>query len=71
MQRETSTIVETASGGPTWSKEALFGLLGVLVVIIVPCVGLLLKYCLFKRGWLKLWRSKSPGNVTHDLLVTM
>lgn len=28
-----------------WSKEALFGLLGILAILIVPCVGLLLKAC--------------------------
>lgn len=32
----------------TWSKEALFGLLGVLFVILVPCVALFLKYVIFK-----------------------
>jgi len=47
-----TTISETSSTdstnlnprSPAWSKEALFGLLGVLVVVIVPCIGLLLRF---------------------------
>jgi hypothetical protein len=33
---------------PAWSKEALFGLLGVLVVVIVPCIGLLVRFCVMR-----------------------
>lgn len=33
---------------PAWSKEALFGLLGVLVVIVVPCIGLLVRFCVMR-----------------------
>jgi hypothetical protein len=34
--------------GPAWSKEALFGLLGVLVVVVVPCIGLLVRLCVMR-----------------------
>jgi len=29
-----------------WSKEAIFALLGILVVILIPCLGFLLKLCI-------------------------
>ncbi|KAF2027216.1 hypothetical protein EK21DRAFT_91648 [Setomelanomma holmii] len=47
-----------------WSKEALFGLLGVLVVIIVPCVGLLIRLRI-TRCW-KL-RSAKDTDTIEDL----
>ncbi|KAF2788940.1 hypothetical protein K505DRAFT_328580 [Melanomma pulvis-pyrius CBS 109.77] len=33
-----------------WSKEALFGLLGILFVLLVPCLCLVLKHFCVKRG---------------------
>lgn len=45
-----TTNLTTASSPPTakerWTKEELFGLLGVLCVVLVPCIGLALRYCL-------------------------
>lgn len=32
----------------SWSKEALFGLLGVIVVVIVPCIGPFFRHCIRK-----------------------
>lgn len=37
------------SSSSTWSKEAVFGLLGVLVVVILPCIGLLMRFCLARQ----------------------
>jgi hypothetical protein len=56
-QRDSSPSISD----PAWSKQDLFGLLGILFVIIVPCVGLLLKYCVLRRGWLRRWNLMGPG----------
>ncbi|KAH7081743.1 hypothetical protein BKA63DRAFT_562278 [Paraphoma chrysanthemicola] len=40
-----------------WSKEALFGLLGVLAVVFVPCIGLLIR-CSYLR-----WRQAQRQNL--------
>jgi hypothetical protein len=60
-QRESSSAISE----PAWSKEALFGLLGVLFVIVVPLVGFLLRYCVLRRGW--LGRSKLMRSGTTNL----
>jgi hypothetical protein len=31
---------------PEWSKEALFGLLSILFVVVVPRIGLMVRYCI-------------------------
>ncbi|KAH5391328.1 hypothetical protein HBI65_017520 [Parastagonospora nodorum] len=51
---ESSDIppAESVTSSP-WSKEALFGLLAVLLAIVVPCLALLAR-CLFR--WRKLRR---------------
>ncbi|OAL01437.1 hypothetical protein IQ06DRAFT_141270 [Phaeosphaeriaceae sp. SRC1lsM3a] len=43
--------------GQQWSKEALFGLLGIIAVILAPCVGLLIR-CSYLR-WCQTRRQES------------
>jgi hypothetical protein len=58
IRRSATTFDDTGTSSITqssWSKEAIFGLLGVLVVLIVPCLGFLLRLCV-----MRLRLSKSP-----------
>jgi hypothetical protein len=45
MSFDHDTLSTTNS---SWSKEQIFGLLSVLVVILLPCLGLLLRLCITK-----------------------
>jgi hypothetical protein len=44
-----------------WSKEAMFALLSVLFVVLVPCIGLLLRLCLIK------WRPQTALHGTRKV----
>ncbi|OAL01436.1 hypothetical protein IQ06DRAFT_141266 [Phaeosphaeriaceae sp. SRC1lsM3a] len=50
IQRDNvATTVDQATSSvtdPAWSKESLFGLLSVLAVFLLPCLGLLLRLCI-------------------------
>jgi hypothetical protein len=52
---------------PSWSKEALFGLLGVLAVVLAPCLGLLIR-CSYLR-WREC-RRRSAARLRKQLRST-
>jgi hypothetical protein len=55
---EPSTARAPTPQNTHWSLEALFGLLGILAVIFVPCVGLLIR-CTYIR-WRNARGQKAP-----------
>jgi hypothetical protein len=53
-----------------WSKEELFGLLGVICVVLVPCLGFALK-CFMVRYWSgRRCERRLPGMIPSSLLVS-
>jgi hypothetical protein len=49
---------------PNWTKEALFGLFSVLLVVLLPCIGLLFKVWLARRRGAELWRRNLNSTCT-------
>lgn len=45
-----SSAPEYSLADGNWSKEVLFGLLGLILIVVVPCIGVLLKLCLSRYG---------------------
>jgi hypothetical protein len=58
---------ENSLNNSDWSKEALFGLLGMLAVLVVPCIGLLLK-CSSRAFASRFLRSKASLESGKELL---
>ena len=52
-----------------WSKESLFALLGVLTVVLVPCVGILLKTWLARRRAPRFRRRDLNGMRSYRMLM--
>jgi hypothetical protein len=52
-------LQESSIRDASWSKEALFGLLGMMLVILVPCIGFVVKYMLSTRAS-RFSQSKKP-----------
>lgn len=51
-----------------WSKETIFALVGLFLVVLVPCIGLLIKAFITKRA-VVLPRRKPQGLSSHLTLV--
>ena len=63
----TGTSSYSIASSP-WTKEALFGLISILVAVLVPCIGMLVKDVLSKHrttGWWK--RGSSGGDVESGM----
>lgn len=61
-----TTAVDQASpsiADPSWSKESLFGLLSVLAVFLLPCIGLVIRLCIARCRTSKSTRSPGIGMV--------
>lgn len=57
---------------PEWSKESLFALLGVVIVVLIPCLGMLLKMVIVKRRASKSSSKQVEGySVLHLLENTI
>jgi len=54
---------------PQWSKEALFGLLSILVVILLPALGLLLRICIAKYRPVRPFDVSTAGMRRASLLA--
>jgi len=55
---------------PHWTKEALFGLFSVLLVVLIPCIGLLFKAWLARRRGTKLWKG-NPNSMLADQVSSL
>jgi len=60
----SSSAPEHSLADGSWSKEALFGLLGLILIVAVPCIGVLLKLCLFRYGIPRYRKAPLEGTQT-------
>jgi hypothetical protein len=56
VEPSAATSDNSPTKSPAWSKEALFGLLGVLVVIVVPFISLLIRFCMARYTTAATWK---------------